>query len=1220
MAKRITSLLLVVLLLAGVVPAALAGAASADEIAALEPAGTEPEVTEVPTAPETTEEPTAPEVTEPATEPEPTEKSTDSLDDLKNLQFEIDTGVYETYILEHMDLALVGSGDTLTPYDLISVKQTLVSGEKLDALGGSHTIDGMWADDDGDGLSDYADALLIQKSTDVYLYQVSEDAAYLVGYVDTLNAPNYRVEDHLFAENTSEGNLISGCIYDEETGLVYVPVSESIREDEDGHLLIGRLQIQLLYVSAAQIPIVAAFSAAAYESTSSSLFSSAIRVEVIRPDKETSAVRTVSVGLMDTYISLSVETGDSYIDYVTINGCPIERTDWEYTDGTLLIAQQPASVDSVTVVLKDPEDTSVTLGDIIGASAISTVAYGTSMSNLTSYYPDTWQLDQVPAVGQSATFGLTGTKGHYGATLTFDNNADVKTYYSTTAYSMTEGYYGSYNGGGAVNPIALIAVVTNYTKLQYYPGLIDDWVRSVGDGLFKRVTIPAGTYHIGSIEVTLPEDFDGSLDCAHIGVSWSLSDASGSTPNYDPSYPESQCVKLTILEVKINADGKSGSMMVGFAAPTTLTQAGTGAYLIRWRIGSTGSLKIVKATSDGNAGAARGWNFNVFKTNTDSRPTLVTGPTDQTPSGWTWLGWCTTSTNASDPSYTWTDLEPGWYTVQESINNDTSVYDLDLNYHYVQVVEDETASAAVVTVTNTKKEREVTLLKSIHASDACIEQIKDNPMYSLAGAKYQVSVGGTVMETLTTDANGRAVSAKKYAIGTVITVQEISAPSGFKLDGATYSLTITDGTNTVYVADEPVFDPPFAITKVDKDTTVPQGNGSFSGAVFKWEYYANTSWSGTPTRTWYFQTNADGVARYTSGYLASGYTSDALYIGNSGTYQLPLGTVKITEIKNSLGYIVLLDALYCTIAADSSATDGANVVWTTASSTHIVNMASGNFGIFEPIDTSKFGSLTIQKADRENGSTTPGWVSFAGCEFTVYNRSTNAVKIGDAIIQPGSVCCVLTVGSDGKASTGSIFPVGTYEVKETKGNEYYEQNSSWSHSFIINGTTDNPSFTIACSNILRPASIRLEKVGTSGQDVFGAKFLLEWSEDGSTWNPVTKSSDIIMGGCSSTGLDENGCLTTGSDGKITFEGLYPVVYYRITEVEAPEGYQLLKEPILVKQLLPENEFQASYQVVNDDVFRLPATGGAFWKVLLGVCLACAAMMLALFQVTGKWED
>ena len=385
-------------------------------------------MTESAIEPEETDASTEPE----ATEPEPLEEFSDPLDDPENLQFEIDTGVYETYILEHMDLTLVGSGDTLIPYDLISVKQTLVDGEKLDALGGSPTIDGLWADDDGDGLSDYADALLIQKSTDVYLYQVSEDADYLVGYVDTLNAPNYRVEDYLFAENTSEGNLISGCIYDEETGLVYVPVSESVREDEEGLLLIGRVQIQLLYVSAAQIPIAAAFSAAAYESTSSSLFSSAIRVEVIQPDKETSAVRTVSVSLMDTYISLNVETGDSYIDYVTINGCPVEQNQWAYTDGTLLIAHQPASVGSVTVVLKDPEDTSVTLGDLMSAS---TYGYGAAMENLTSYYPDTWQVDRVPTVGQCATFGLSGTKGHYGATMIFDNDTDVKTYYTTKASS-----------------------------------------------------------------------------------------------------------------------------------------------------------------------------------------------------------------------------------------------------------------------------------------------------------------------------------------------------------------------------------------------------------------------------------------------------------------------------------------------------------------------------------------------------------------------------------------------------------------------------------------------------------------------------------------------------------------------------------------------------------------------------------------------------------------
>ena len=71
---------------------------------------------------------------------------------------------------------------------------------------------------------------------------------------------------------------------------------------------------------------------------------------------------------------------------------------------------------------------------------------------------------------------------------------------------------------------------------------------------------------------------------------------------------------------------------------------------------------------------------------------------------------------------------------------------------------------------------------------------------------------------------------------------------------------------------------------------------------------------------------------------------------------------------------------------------------------------------------------------------------------------------------------------------------------------------------------------------------------------------------------------------------------------------------------APEGYQLLKEPILVKQLLPEDEFQASYQVVNDDVFRLPATGGSgFHSASLGVYLLCTALMLALFPMARKRE-
>ena len=112
-----------------------------------------------------------------------------------------------------------------------------------------------------------------------------------------------------------------------------------------------------------------------------------------------------------------------------------------------------------------------------------------------------------------------------------------------------------------------------------------------------------------------------------------------------------------------------------------------------------------------------------------------------------------------------------------------------------------------------------------------------------------MTVNGKVVETLKTDANGNAVSSQKYAVGTVLTIKETKAPAGYKLDTKTYTYTVTSGNNVISVSDIPVFDPPFVLTKVDKDTTTPQGDGSFTGAVFKWEFYANSNWSGNATRT-----------------------------------------------------------------------------------------------------------------------------------------------------------------------------------------------------------------------------------------------------------------------------------------------------------------------------------------------------------------------------------
>ena len=111
-----------------------------------------------------------------------------------------------------------------------------------------------------------------------------------------------------------------------------------------------------------------------------------------------------------------------------------------------------------------------------------------------------------------------------------------------------------------------------------------------------------------------------------------------------------------------------------------------------------------------------------------------------------------------------------------------------------------------------------------------------------------------LVETLKTDANGNAVSTKQYNIGDVLTIKETKAPPGYKLDTKTYTHTVTSGDNVISVSDIPIFDPPVVLTKVDKDTSTPQGDGSFTGAVFKWEFFPNNDWSGKAARTWYTNT------------------------------------------------------------------------------------------------------------------------------------------------------------------------------------------------------------------------------------------------------------------------------------------------------------------------------------------------------------------------------
>ena len=197
------------------------------------------------------------------------------------------------------------------------------------------------------------------------------------------------------------------------------------------------------------------------------------------------------------------------------------------------------------------------------------------------------------------------------------------------------------------------------------------------------------------------------------------------------------------------------------------------------------------------------------------------------------------------------------------------------------------------------------------------------------------------------------------------------------------------------------------------------------------------------------------------------------------------------------------------------------------------------------------------------------------------------------------------LGTYGTNDTGIILvdlEPGIYTVMEV-----LENNSLWQCTngnpqtiTVEAGKTAEVTFT----NALRPGEITIQKVNLEGAPLAGVEFLLEWSEDGVNWHPVTYTDVAVVskGTCSSVGL-QDGKLASGADGLVVFTGLYPTLQYRLTETEAPDGYQLLADCAYEGALPLAENLTVSLTVVNAPVFMLPETGSTnLFRIPLSVVL------------------
>ena len=417
-------------------------------------------------------------------------------------------------------------------------------------------------------------------------------------------------------------------------------------------------------------------------------------------------------------------------------------------------------------------------------------------------------------------------------------------------------------------------------------------------------------------------------------------------------------------------------------------------------------------------------------------------------------------------------------------------------------------------------------------------------------------------QIIKTATNGGSVAGWHFEVkdanGTVIGnyVTDETGVISLDLNPGTYTVTETDGEYEYWLNDpNPV-----------KTVTVKAGETARVTFQNQWMGKAKivkTTTNGGTVEGWEFTiTDADGS-------LVGTYTTDATGIIvadlNPGTY-----TVQETACDNPY--------------------------WNCDTEPQTVTVKAGETATVT-FENQWFGKAKIIKtlATPEAG-TVEGWT------FTITDSSGN--EIG-------------TYQTDSEGTILADLEPGTYTVMEV-----LEDDSLWQC------TTENPQTVtveagqtaeVTFTNALRPGEIRIQKVDTKGEPLDGVEFLLEWSEDGVNWSPVTCTDSVVpqIGGCTTEGLT-NGRLVSGTDGLVTFSGLHPTLQYRLTETATKDGYQLLKGYAYEGSLPAEHDLTVTLAVVNAEIFTLPKTGSNALTIMpAALVLSLSICMVSIVAIRKK---
>lgn len=456
-------------------------------------------------------------------------------------------------------------------------------------------------------------------------------------------------------------------------------------------------------------------------------------------------------------------------------------------------------------------------------------------------------------------------------------------------------------------------------------------------------------------------------------------------------------------------------------------------------------------------------------------------------------------------------------------------------------------------------------------SSAKPDMTNNSSLYSLQGAKYGIYKDGSLVQELTTDANGYAKSS--LLVEGNYTVKEISASKGYDIDKNSYGVTVTKGqTTTANVTEKPKNDPVgIEIVKNDKETVDPQGDANLAGAEFTVKYYdgyyTKNNLPSKATRTWVLKTKqvtySTGKKTYVAGLNISGSlikeASDNLYYTENGQATLPLGTISIEETKAPEGYFLKGAKLNVTDTASgttSSVTDGKYV----AQINEQYQGAKLQFGndanqMIVQEQVKKQRIQLFKSGEREGIS---GVIKgLQGAEFT-WKLKTEVDNVG---WDNAKTYAVITTNENGRAITDYL-PYGKYLVRETKTPKDYMT----APDFTVSVTKDSSEYNeleqvklVSVNNKPFASYVKLVKV----DEETGKKVTL----NSASFKIKDAQGNYVTQKVSGTKVDT---FTTNSDneiipvvekGTVTLPLMLNAGKYTIEEIKTPKGFLDLERPV-----------------------------------------------------------